>query len=706
MADHRLEIVLAAKDVTGRVLKGLGNRLDTLKRNVFSLRGAFVALGAATGMGYAIKRSLDFMDTIGKTADRMGITTDELQKYRYIAERAGVTTQQLDNGIESFAKRLGEARQGTGALYTYLNKLDEQFLAQVTSAGSVDEAFGLIIRRMNNMENAADRAALSAAAFSKRSGVAMVNLAPQVEDLSKRFERLGIAIDEKTIRESEKAIDSITDLSWVMKSNLTRVIGELAPDIARIATDMANWVAANDEFIKNDLPRHIGDAARELKEFLELMNLRSIMGTFNQGVDLAQQGLIDMDAFTKASFVERQRMVDSILEQQRQLEVQIGGRVASEFKRPEITPPGPSFVPQNPFRGTTDEIEKLKKTWLDTQAKLETDINKVGLSDFQQKLIDIQAEADKLMQKYGQIPEAKSFIAEWMESEKSIVAFEAIKELSAQNAAEYKNMMDERLADQQDLTDRIKSLTLSETDYKIWSLNRETEALKEKYAGDKAMLDEITAYHKAAIDDINKSAQQTFLDLSELSMRTAENMQSNFSNLFFDVMKRNFENTKDIGIAIFDSMLRILSDMWAEAAIQKLFGPEGKGGGLFSAIGGWIGGLFKTGGTEVLYTHKGGIIGDSSIPTRTVPAGLFRNAPRLHGGLAPDEYPAILQRGEMVIPANKAGGNNYYVTNHIQAMDAQSFTQYCRRNSGAIVGAWDDDYRRSGRLRNRIRSTL
>jgi len=48
--------------------------------------------------------------------------------------------------------------------------------------------------------------------------------------------------------------------------------------------------------------------------------------------------------------------------------------------------------------------------------------------------------------------------------------------------------------------------------------------------------------------------------------------------------------------------------------------------------------------------HAGGIVGATPFPVRMVPAGTFENAPRLHSGLASDEYPAILQRGERVIP--------------------------------------------------------
>lgn len=55
-----------------------------------------------------------------------------------------------------------------------------------------------------------------------------------------------------------------------------------------------------------------------------------------------------------------------------------------------------------------------------------------------------------------------------------------------------------------------------------------------------------------------------------------------------------------------------------------------------------IGGLF----------HGGGVVG-SEGGTRVVPAAAFVGAPRFHGGVGADEYPAILQKGENVFTAGQ-----------------------------------------------------
>ena len=103
----------------------------------------------------------------------------------------------------------------------------------------------------------------------------------------------------------------------------------------------------------------------------------------------------------------------------------------------------------------------------------------------------------------------------------------------------------------------------------------------------------------------------------------------------------------------------------------SLFGGGGGGAAASSAVGssGLTGGSFSTG-----FLHGGGRVGIDPVPTRFMPAALFAFAPRLHDGLAWDEYPAILQRGERVIPRSApttrpAAGSPVVV--HIMRIDAR-----------------------------------
>jgi hypothetical protein len=145
-----------------------------------------------------------------------------------------------------------------------------------------------------------------------------------------------------------------------------------------------------------------------------------------------------------------------------------------------------------------------------------------------------------------------------------------------------------------------------------------------------------------------------------LTQHTAEAMQNTFSDLFFDAMKGEFKSLEDYTNAVFDAISRSVADILSKQLIEGLFGAAaggggggGSGGGFFGAIGNWFAGLF----------HGGGVVGSAAVPVRMVNAGLFAGAPRLHDGLRPDEFPAILQRGETVLPKSGFGAGMRPVIN-------------------------------------------
>lgn len=116
------------------------------------------------------------------------------------------------------------------------------------------------------------------------------------------------------------------------------------------------------------------------------------------------------------------------------------------------------------------------------------------------------------------------------------------------------------------------------------------------------------------------------------------------------------ENLVEVVEGLESALLRILTRSTVtrplEQAIGGLFGGVDVGAllGAGEEIAGGAGGELLSGiGTDVL--HGGGIVGVSPAPERLLPAAEFANAPRFQFGLGLDEFPAVLHRGEAVIPA-------------------------------------------------------
>ena len=168
--------------------------------------------------------------------------------------------------------------------------------------------------------------------------------------------------------------------------------------------------------------------------------------------------------------------------------------------------------------------------------------------------------------------------------------------------------------------------------------------------------------------------------------------------------------------------------MMGQLLTQKLFGdaaPGGSGAGWFgtalSAFSALVGGGGGAGtgspqptthapyGVTVRSVHRGGVIGEDAMPKRIVPESIFEHAPRLHSGLRGDEFPAILQRGETVIPKDskeKPINMNYNFTIAISAMDARSMSDSVARNPNIFLAPIKQALREGETdLRNLLRST-
>jgi hypothetical protein len=96
------------------------------------------------------------------------------------------------------------------------------------------------------------------------------------------------------------------------------------------------------------------------------------------------------------------------------------------------------------------------------------------------------------------------------------------------------------------------------------------------------------------------------------------------------------------------------------------------GGGQSSFIPGILS------GARVGLFHKGGVVGSGGGST-TVNPGVFAGAPRYHSGgiagLKPDEVPAILQKGEVVLPKgaqSPSSGATFAPVYHIDARGADA----------------------------------
>jgi len=151
----------------------------------------------------------------------------------------------------------------------------------------------------------------------------------------------------------------------------------------------------------------------------------------------------------------------------------------------------------------------------------------------------------------------------------------------------------------------------------------------------------------------------------------ANAISSNLTRAFDEFVQTGKLNFQELARSMLADLAKVAFQM---SVIQPLFGGAPGQPNTGGAFGSLLAGVF----------HDGGIVGAGG-PRREIPGLAFATAPRFHDGgfpgLRAGEVPAILERGEMVVPKERAGRMGGGIVFNISTPDADSF----RRSEGQIT---------------------
>jgi hypothetical protein len=224
---------------------------------------AMATVAGARAMGRAIKSSIDFADNLGKTASKLGVTTDFLQEMRFAADQSGVSIQTADMALQRFARRAAEAAVGTGEAKGALEQMRIELRDGEGQLRSTEALFSDAMKALGDIEDPAEKLRLAFKLFDSE-GAALVNMAEGFKRLQKEAREMGIVLDQATIVKAEEAKGKIDALSMVMDTQLKTILIDLAPLLA----DSVSLFA--------DLAREAGSAWGAMKGFFGGFNVKNV----------------------------------------------------------------------------------------------------------------------------------------------------------------------------------------------------------------------------------------------------------------------------------------------------------------------------------------------------------------------------------------------------------------------------------------------
>ncbi|MCK4787243.1 MAG: hypothetical protein KAV87_26020, partial [Desulfobacteraceae bacterium] len=241
MAKLRFEIIGDTKS-GDKAISSTQAKLKSIASTTLATSKQFAKYGSiATGVASAIfvattKQSLAQIDSLAKTSDKLGLTTEALTAMRHAGELTGVSTNTMDMALQRMTRRLAEAAQGTGEAQKAIKELGLD--AQELSALAPDEAFKKISESMKGVKNQGDKVRL-AMRFFDSEGVALVNTLALTSDELQQVEKdtlaFGTAVSRVDAAKVEAANDSFERVQQVLKGVSRTITVQLAPILQTIS---------------------------------------------------------------------------------------------------------------------------------------------------------------------------------------------------------------------------------------------------------------------------------------------------------------------------------------------------------------------------------------------------------------------------------------------------------------------------------------
>ena len=231
-----------------RKVKSFDDRVRQLRNGLVLLVGA-----ATTASAAAFKLANDtarYGDQLSKTADRLGITTDALERLRFAAERSGVQQQTLEMALQRMTRRLSEAAAGGGEAQKAIQELglDAQALGNMTP----DQAMNTLADALSGVENQSERVRL-AFKFFDSEGVALLNMigegSEEVRRLGEEFERLSGGLTGDQSKAAVVFTDAMTDMQIALKGLRLQIGAQLMPVFQPMIEAFTEFLVVNRELI-------------------------------------------------------------------------------------------------------------------------------------------------------------------------------------------------------------------------------------------------------------------------------------------------------------------------------------------------------------------------------------------------------------------------------------------------------------------------
>lgn len=207
-----LKFRITAQDKTKGEFQKVNRSLKSTEQSMNRIKGALAAAFSVGVIANFAKQTLSLADSIGKTADSIGVSTDFLQKFQFAAQQSGLSTEEFNKSMQNFTKMVGQSAIRTNEVGRTLEKLGISVRRTDGSVKKSEQVFKELFTALDGVGSEFEKNAILADIFG-RAGVKLAVMAQNgSEAMFDLAESATGVIPEDTIRNAEIFNDTMNEL--------------------------------------------------------------------------------------------------------------------------------------------------------------------------------------------------------------------------------------------------------------------------------------------------------------------------------------------------------------------------------------------------------------------------------------------------------------------------------------------------------------
>ena len=248
--------------------KKLDGAKDKFGKFAAFLAGGFIAKGVAT----FIKGQLDFADHLQDTSTKLGIATDDLERFGFVAQLSGSSAEEMYSSLNKMNKAIGDNSAAFGKLGISLKNSDG-------SAKSTKDVFTEVTENFGNLKTQGEKTTVAMDLFGK-SGTNLIPVLTAGSDALKetfdQFEALGGATPTEFLNAASEMNDELDKFELATLGAKQTLVSLLLPALSKAVRYMSEAVAKTVNFEKRT--KLLSTGIKVLASMFAMLKLASLAG--------------------------------------------------------------------------------------------------------------------------------------------------------------------------------------------------------------------------------------------------------------------------------------------------------------------------------------------------------------------------------------------------------------------------------------------